>query len=136
MALSAVKTSERKKPPVSRTSSRSQCGVDGVNSAEAPRNAPEMRPMTISVWRKPNQRSAVVAVNFIISAPAAAAKVIEPEANGLRPKPICSRSGSRNGMAPTPMRKMNPPTTPAKKVGIESSLRSRIASSFLPACRT
>jgi hypothetical protein len=56
-----------------------------------------------------------VAVNFIISAPAAAAKVIEPEANGLRPKPICSRSGSRNGVAPTPMRKMSPPTTPGEK---------------------
>ena len=34
--------------------------------------------MTISVRRKPNQRSAVEAVNFIAIAPAAAAKVSEP----------------------------------------------------------
>ena len=37
----------------------------GVNSAQAARNAPEIKPLTISVERKPNQRSAVEAVNFI-----------------------------------------------------------------------
>ena len=41
-----------------------------------------MRPLTTSVRRKPNQRSAVEAVNFIRSAPAAVAKVSEPDSNG------------------------------------------------------
>ena len=42
---------------------------------------------------------------FMNSAPTAAMKVSEPEASGLRPKPTCSISGRRNGMAPMPMRK-------------------------------
>ena len=113
MALRAVNSSERKKPPVSSVSNNSQCGVVGVNRAQAARNAPEIKPLTISVRRKPNQRSAVEAVNFINSAPAAVAKVREPNSNGVKPKPICNNSGSRNGMAPMPMRKMSPPTTPA-----------------------
>ena len=77
-----------------------------------------------------------MAVNFIKSAPAAVAKVSEPDSNGVRPKPICNRSGSRKGIAPMPMRKMSPPTTPAKKVGILRSFRSRIASSLSSAWRT
>ena len=112
MAFSAVNWSERKKPPLSRVSSNSQCGVDGVKRAQTARNAPEIRQLTTSVRRNPNQRSAVGAVNFISSAPAAVANVSEPNSNGVRPKPICNRSGSRNGIAPMPMRKMSPPTTP------------------------
>ena len=71
-------------------------------------NAPEMSALTISVRRKPNQRSAVEAVNFIAIAPAAVAKVSAPDWNGVRPKPICSSSGRRKGRAPMPMRKMQP----------------------------
>ena len=99
-------------------------------------NAPEMSALTTSVRRNPNQRNAVEAVNFIAIAPAAVAKVSEPDSNGDRPNPICSRSGRRKGKAPMPMRKTRPPTTPAKKVGIPSSFRSRMASSLAPACRT
>ena len=41
---------------------------------------------------------------FVNKAPTAAMKVIEPDASGDRPKPTCSISGRRNGMAPMPMR--------------------------------
>ena len=37
---------------------------------------------------------------FIPIAPAAEAKVTRPDWNGVRPKPICIKSGSRNGSAP------------------------------------
>ncbi len=87
-----------------------------------------MRALTTSVGRKPNQRIARAAVNFMSNAPIAVAKVKEPDSNGDRPKPICKRSGRRNGKAPMPIRKMSPPTTPEKKVGILRSFRSRIAS--------
>ncbi len=38
-------------------------------------------------------------------APSAVAQVSRPDCNGFRPKPSCSSSGIRNGVAPTPMRK-------------------------------
>src|SRR5271157_2145930 len=122
MAFKAVNSSERKKPPASSVKRRAQCGVDDVNSAQAARNAPEITPLTISVWRKPNQRKAVEAVNFIKSAPAAVAKVSEPDWNGGSQKRMCKRSGSKKGRSSMPTRKMRPPATPAKKVGILRSL--------------
>ena len=55
--------------------------------------------------------------NFDEKAPTAATKVTSPDWNGFRPKPSCSISGSRNGMAPMPMRKFEPPMMPARKSG-------------------
>src|ERR1700693_2895848 len=98
MALSAVNSSERKKPPVKSARRIIQCGVDGVKRAQAARNAPEMRPLTMRVRRKPNQRRMVAAENFIRSAPAAGAAVSEPDWKGVGPKPACSRRGRRKGI--------------------------------------
>ena len=54
----------------------------------------------------------------------AAAKVSWPEPNALSPKPACSISGSRNGMAPIPTRNRKPPVTEARKVGMRIRPRS------------
>ena len=62
--------------------------------------------------------------DFIIIAPAAVESVIRPDWKGVRPNPICSSSGSRNGSAPAPTRKMKPPPTPARKLGSLNSERS------------
>ena len=62
--------------------------------------------------------------HFIIIAPAAVDSVIIPDWNGVRPKPICSSSGNRNGSAPVPTRKTKPPPTPARNVGSLNSDRS------------
>jgi len=60
------------------------------------------------------------------SAPSVEVKVMRPDRSGVRLNPTCSSSGSRNGIAPTPMRNMNPPTRLARKVGSLSRLKSRI----------
>ena len=39
----------------------------------------------------------VEAVNFIAIAPAAAAKVSDPDSNGVRPNPICSKQRQQEG---------------------------------------
>ena len=54
---------------------------------------------------------------FMPIAPTTFESVIRPDWNGVRPKPSCSSSGSRNGSAPMPERKMKPPTTAARSVG-------------------
>ncbi len=95
-----------------------------------------MKALPTRIARKPKRRMSREAVNFIAIAPAAAAKVSEPDSNGDRPKPICSSSGIRNGIAPMPSRNTKPPTTPAKKVGSFNRSRSRIASGVRRAWRT
>ncbi len=47
-------------------------------------------------------------------APIADTNVSKPDCTGLRPKPSCSISGNRNGIAPTPIRNSEPPATPAR----------------------
>ena len=49
-------------------------------------------------------------------APTALAKVIMPLCAALRPNPSCSIIGSRNGMAPMPMRNSDPANTETAKV--------------------
>ena len=46
---------------------------------------------------------------FIVMAPAALAKVSRPDDSASSPNPTCSISGSRNGIAPRPMRNRKPP---------------------------
>ena len=65
---------------------------------------PDSTPFQIRVSRKPNQRSVRCATGFITSAPAELAKVISPLCTAESPKPTCNIIGSRNGMAPMPMR--------------------------------
>ena len=52
------------------------------------------------------------------------------------PKPTCSISGSRNGCAPTPMRKARPPPTATAKVGTRNRRSSRIGFCWCSAWRT
>ena len=54
------------------------------------------------------------ATTFITIAPAVEVKVTRPDSSGSSPKPSCSISGSRNGVAPMPMRNSEPPSTPAR----------------------
>ena len=68
----------------------------------------------------------MAAAAFMNIEPTALVKVMSPDWNGDRPKPICSNSGSRKGMAPTPSRNMKPPKMLARNVGSLSKLRSRI----------
>ena len=65
--------------------------------------------------RKPVRSRMRLARVFMNSAPTAAMKVMEPEAKGPRPNPTCSIKGSRNGIAPMPMRKSKPPSTLTRK---------------------
>ena len=48
-------------------------------------------------------------------APKADTKVVRPDSNGVSPKVSCSISGIRNGKAPMPMRKNEPPTMAVRK---------------------
>ena len=59
--------------------------------------------------RKPNVLIMRAASVFMNSAPTAEPKVIRPDWNGVRPKPTCSSSGSRNGSEPMPSRNRKPP---------------------------
>ena len=59
---------------------------------------------------------------FINIAPAALVKVSIPEANGERPKTICSSIANRNGNAPMPIRNSPPPSVATLKVGIFNKL--------------
>ena len=72
----------------------------------------------------------------MLMAPSAVENVIRPDSNGVMLKPSCSSSGSRNGSAPTPMRKMNPPSTLARKVARLNSEMSRSGAGVRRACRT
>ena len=96
----------------------SQWGVSGEKNPFAATKAAPMKALTVSSLRKPVRSRMRFAMVFMNSAPTAAMKVREPEASGLRPKPTCSISGRRKGMAPMPMRKRKPPTTLMRKVGI------------------
>ena len=66
--------------------------------------------------------------NFIASAPIAEAKVSMPDWNGVRPKPSWNSSGSRNGTAPLPMRKIEPPMIAARndRVAEQPRIEDRI----------
>ena len=57
-----------------------------------------------------------MAAGFIASAPRELAKVISPLSAADLPKVSCSIIGSRNGMAPIPMRNSVPPATATRKV--------------------
>ena len=69
-------------------------------------------------------------------APMALTKVTMPEPKALRPKPICIISGSRKGVAPTPIRTRKPEAIAARNAGVENSRRSSTGSGRASACRT
>ena len=71
----------------------------------------------VRTLRKPKVRKTHWAMNFEASAPTAVMKVDVPDWKGVRPKPSWSISGSRNGMAPMPMRNNEPPMMAVRKSG-------------------
>ena len=76
---------------------RRRFGDEARNSIDsAPNRAVPARKL-----RKPSSRSIGLIRNLVISVAIAPMKVIEPDSNGVRPKPTCSIIGSRNGKAPT-----------------------------------
>ena len=127
MVFTLVNCSERNSPPTSSTATMTQTGVSGPNAAHAPSEAAASSALTVKVRRNPNRRRMRAAPAFIVMAPTAVESVISPDWNGDMPRPICKRSGKRNGNAPAPMRKTNPPATPARKVGSRNSDRSMTA---------
>ncbi|MNS64639.1 hypothetical protein D3C72_977740 [compost metagenome] len=92
-------------------------------------------PAPISVDRKPVAAKTRLAMNFVVIAPIAPAKVIMPDWNGFNPKPICSISGIRKGMAPVEMRKTVPPTEAARKVAFWNMRKSRMGAGWRAAWR-
>ncbi|MNL40520.1 hypothetical protein D3C87_1628760 [compost metagenome] len=90
-------------------------GVSAVNRPCAAIRMPPKIAASPSTRGKPNRANTRSAMNLLMIAPIAETKVIAPDWNGLRPKASCSISGSRNGMAPTPMRKNEPPVIEERK---------------------
>ena len=129
-----VNCSERKKPPTSSSTTMIATGVVCVKPAQTARNAELITALITRMVRKPNRRRIVAVAHFMPMAPSAVAKVTMPDWNGVMPKPTCSISGSRNGSAPRPSRKMKPPATLAKKVGSRNSVRSSAGLAVCRAC--
>ena len=119
-----VNCSEREKPPMSSTTIITTPATLASKSAGAATKDDDRRALAINVRRKPKRARMRGAIVFIASAPTPVASVIDPASKALRPNPVCSSSGSRNGLAPTPTRKNNPPRRPARKVRILSRRRS------------
>ena len=69
------------------------------------------------------------------NAPSEPARTINPLCTALCPKPICSMSGSKNGMAPMPTRNKEPLTTDTAKVGRRMRPKSRTGSATRRAWR-
>ena len=84
--------------------------------------------------RKPNSRSACCAAGFITKAPAALAKVISPLSTAESPKPTCIIIGSRNGMAPMPVRNSIIAQNATPKQGSFSSEKSSSGAGCRHAC--
>ena len=99
-------------------------GVAGENAAHAAMNTALTPALTTSTGRKPKRLRILAATVFMVKAPRVAENVIRPDWNGVILKPTCSNSGSRNGSAPIPQRKRNPPSTLARNVGSLSSEKS------------
>ena len=118
--------SERKKPPSISTAIITQNGVESRKIAHSEIDKPPRTAFQISTLRKPKRLSMRGAAAFMNSAPMVEVNVISPDLNGVRWKPTWSSSGNRNGMAPTPMRNMKPPTRLARKVCSLSRLKSRM----------
>ena len=78
----AVNCSERKKPPISSTSTMRRNGVAGVNSAQAAVNTELMIALVIRIRRKPKRRMIRAASDFIVKAPTADVNVSSPDSNG------------------------------------------------------
>ena len=119
-----VNCSERKKPPTSSTAiitaERRRAAEDRAGGdREPPRSG--VGDQDAAEAEAARIRGAKI---FMTIAPTPPANVISPDWNGDQPKPSCSISGSRNGMAPTPIRNTKPPTTLARNVGIRSSAKS------------
>ena len=131
-----VNCSERRQPLASSTHTISQYGVSTRNSPNRHIASAAASPFHTSSGRKPNWRMMRGASVFITIAPAVEVKVISPDCSGLRPKPSCSISGSRNGVAPMPMRNSEPPSTPARKVGTANRSSRNNGSGCRRACRT
>ncbi len=71
----------------------------------------------ISTRGKPKAANTLSATTLLNMAPSAPMKVIIPLSNGVSPNDTCSISGSRKGVAPTPMRKIELPTTAERNSG-------------------
>ncbi len=135
IACSEVNCSERRQPEASSTRKITRCGVAAVNRPYAPTAAEATRALTVSTLRNPNRLRMIVVSVFMNIAPTAVAQVSSPDCRGFIPKPSCSRSGSRNGVAPTPMRNRLPARTPVWKVGSFRSDRSITGCAVRRACQ-
>ena len=91
-----------------------RAGVVGRNSPNAHRIADASSAFHSSTRRKLNAFKMRAASVFMKIAPIAETNVRRPDCTGLKPKPTCNINGNRNGVAPTPMRNTEPPTTPAR----------------------
>ena len=69
---------------------------------------------SVAVLATPALASTRAANVFMKIAPMADVNVSMPDCTGLRPKPSCSISGNRNGVAPMPTRNSEPPSTPTR----------------------
>ncbi len=134
IACSAVNCSERRQPEASSTRKITRCGVAAVNRPNMPMAADATRALTVSTLRNPNRLRMIVVSVFMNIAPTAVAQVSRPDCSGFIPKPSCSKSGSRNGVAPTPMRNRLPARTPVWKVGSLKSERSITGCTTRRAC--
>ena len=99
-----VNSSERKKPPITSTPTIQANGTPGVKVAQRPTSAALTSAFTVSARLKPKRRRMIGITVFMPMAPTTLESVISPDWNAVRPKPSCSSSGSRNGIAPMPQR--------------------------------
>ena len=136
MALRLVNCSERKQPDTTSTTMITTCGVCSVNSPKPASIAEASSAFTHSTRRKPKRLSTLAAMVFMNIAPIADANVSSPDCSAVSPKPSCSISGSRKGVAPMPMRNSAPPSTPARKVWWRNRLRSISGCGCTRACHT
>ncbi|OWK25435.1 hypothetical protein AJ87_10370 [Rhizobium yanglingense] len=135
-AFTPVNMNEREKPPMSNTVMMTRCGVAGVKKPVVIVTIVVTAAAERSVVRKPVAAKTRRAMNLVVIAPIAPEKVIRPDWNGVRPKPSCSISGVRKGMAPTQMRNRLPPVVAVRKVGLRKRFRFRIGAGWRLAWRT
>src|SRR6266571_1411050 len=116
---------------------RSMVSVGGAagNRPKTPMAADPTSAFSVGTLRNPNRLRMTVVSVFMNIAPTAVAQVSSPDCRGFIPKPSCSRSGSRNGVAPTPMRNRLPARTPVWKVGSFRSDRSITGCAVRRACQ-
>ena len=104
MVLRLVNSSEQKKPPQVRTAATHTNDTPGMKVAQVATSAVLMSALTVESRRKPILRRTMGMMVFMPMAPTTLQIVMRPDWNAVMWNPSCSRSGSRNGIAPMPER--------------------------------